>query len=272
MIELKNVSYSYNKEEYIEVISDINLKINSGENVAIIGSNGSGKSTLAKIINGILVPDKGSVVVDGFTTNNEVDIWEIRKRVGVVFQNPDNQIVATIVEEDVAFGLENIGVKTEKMSDIILKSLSSVNMQDYIKKPPHMLSGGQKQRVAIAGILAMKPNYFIFDESTSMLDPKGVADVLNSITMLKKEGYGIVYITHFLTELIYFDRVIVLDKGRIVYDNSVEHFFKKSDIAAKLGFKLPPVIQLSKEISKVVSSFPICYTVDKFMEAICQYN
>ncbi len=270
MIEIKNISFSY--EEGLNVLKNVSLNIQENEFVAVIGANGSGKSTLAKMLNALLVPNKGTVIVDNMDTSKEQNVWNVRESVGMVFQNPDNQIVATIVEEDVAFGLENLGVEPKDIRVRIDKALHDVDMFDKIKKAPHMLSGGQKQRVAIAGVLAMKPKYFVFDEATSMLDPQGRKEVLDSIAKLKAQGYAVIYITHFMQELIHFDRVVVLDKGEIIFDNDVKSLFTDSDVLDKLGFTLPPVIELSKKISESIDGFPICSTVDDFMEAICQYN
>ncbi len=270
MIKIENATFSYDKEE--TVLKNINLEIKENEFVAIIGSNGSGKSTLAKMLNALIVPDEGKVIVDNFDTSDEQNVWKIRENVGMVFQNPDNQIVATIVEEDVAFGLENLGIEPSKIRTRVDKALTDVNMFHKIKKAPHMLSGGQKQRVAIAGVLAMKPKYFVFDESTSMLDPQGRKEVLDSIDTLKKNGYGVIYITHFMHELLHFDRVIVLDKGELIFDDTVKELFLNSEVLDTLGFPLPKVIELSKNIAKKIPEFPVCYDIDEFMEAICRYN
>ncbi len=224
------------------------------------------------MLNALLTPNEGTVLVDSLDTSKEENVWNVRETVGMVFQNPDNQIVATIVEEDVAFGLENLGVEPKEIRKRVDKSLRDVDMFDKIRKAPHMLSGGQKQRVAIAGVLAMKPKYFVFDEATSMLDPLGRKEVLCSINNLRNGDYGVIYITHFMQELLYFDRVIVLDKGAVIFDGSVKSLFTESAVLDTLGFDLPKVIELSREIKKSVTDFPICYDIQEFMEAICQYN
>ncbi len=270
MINIKNVTFAY--EEGNNVLNNVSLNINDNEFVAVIGANGSGKSTLAKMLNALLVPNEGKVLVDEYDTSKEENVWNVREKVGMVFQNPDNQIVATIVEEDVAFGLENLGVEPREIRSRIDKALHDVDMFDKIRKAPHMLSGGQKQRVAIAGVLAMKPKYFVFDEATSMLDPLGRKEVLDSIRKLKHQGYAVVYITHFMQELIHFDRVIVLDKGEVIFDDKTIKLFADSQVLNKLGFKLPTVIELSKTLSESIHDFPICYDVESFMEAVCRYN
>ena len=205
IIKLEDVGFVY--DESITALKNLNLSINKGEYIVVLGHNGSGKSTFAKLLNGLLLPTSGKVFVDGFDTTNKDEIWEVRKRAGMVFQNPDNQIVATTVEEDVAFGLENIGVPTQEMQGRIDNALQEVSMIEYKQKEPHMLSGGQKQRVAIAGILAMYPDIIILDEATAMLDPKGRKDVLAMIDKLNHQmGKTIIHITHYMEQALFADR------------------------------------------------------------------
>ena len=187
MIEIKNLNFKYNETDEKLILKDLNLNIESGDFVAILGHNGSGKSTLAKLLNGLLQPTSGDVIVDGLNTKNEETIWQLRSNTGMVFQNPDNQIVATIVEEDVAFGPENLGIETKEIRKRVDQALKSVGMSEYARRAPHMLSGGQKQRIAIAGILAISPKYIILDEPTAMLDPVGRKEVMSTIEYLNKE-------------------------------------------------------------------------------------
>lgn len=251
MIEIKNLSFKYNEEDKDFVIKDLNLEINRGEFVAILGHNGSGKSTLAKLINGLLVPTKGDVYVDLMNTKEEKDIWNIRSRAGMVFQNPDNQIVATMVEEDVAFGPENLGVPTKEIHERVDFALKAVGMEDYRKNAPHMLSGGQKQRVAIAGILAMTPEYIILDEPTAMLDPNGRKEVMGTVNMLNKDHKKtVILITHYMDEAAMADRILVMEKGRTVLEGNPRDVFSKVEEIKKIGLDVPQVTELAYELNK----------------------
>lgn len=238
------------KEEKI-AIDNLDLNIEEGSFVAILGHNGSGKSTLAKHLNGILVPSEGDVIVLEYNTKNDEDLLDIRKSVGMVFQNPDNQIIGNIVEEDVAFGPENIGVETKEIWDRVDKSLESVGMSAYRLKSPNRLSGGQKQRVAIAGIMAMKPRCIVLDEPTAMLDPNGRIEVIRTIKELNKlEGITIILITHYMEEVIDADRVIVMDKGKIVMDDIPKEIFSRVEELKELRLDIPVVTELAHLLRK----------------------
>lgn len=251
MIEIENLSFKYNAEDEDYIIEKLNLKIKKGEFVAVLGHNGSGKSTLAKLMNGLLVPTEGDVLVDGMNTKSEETIWDIRSRAGMVFQNPDNQIVATVVEEDVAFGPENLGVPTEEILERVNFSLEAVGMEEFRKNAPHLLSGGQKQRIAIAGILAMSPDYIILDEPTAMLDPVGRNEVMETIKMLNKErGKTIILITHYMDEAAEADRLIIMEKGKIISEGTPRKVFSDVEKVKKIGLDVPQVTELAWELKK----------------------
>lgn len=243
LIEFNNVSFAYKTEEengditVLQVVKDFNLKIEQGSFVAILGHNGSGKSTVAKLTNGIVFADSGSVVVDGITAQDDDTIFDIRRNVGMVFQNPDNQIVSSIVEEDVAFGVENLGVPSDECRRRVDEALKTVDMYEHRLKAPSKLSGGQKQRVAVAGIIAMKPKCIILDEPTAMLDPNGRKEVIDTILKLnKEEGITIVLITHYMDEAVKADRVVVMDDGKIMLDGTPQEVF--CDVDRIKGYKL----------------------------------
>ena len=240
-IELKNVSFEYNGSQGVKsVIKDLNLSVKKGSFTVILGHNGSGKSTLAKLLNGLYKPDSGDVIVDGLNTKNPETEIDIKRRVGLVFQNPDNQLLASVVEDDVAFGPENLGCSPEESRQRVTDALKSVDMIEYIKHAPHLLSGGQKQRVAIAGIIAMKPQCIVLDEPTSMLDPKGRQEIISTVEHLNKdEGITIVLITHFMEEAANADRVIVLDDGKIVADDIPKNVFKNANMLKNIGLDVP---------------------------------
>ncbi len=253
MISIKNLSfkYDYEDENAIQILKDINLEIKEGEFVALLGHNGSGKSTLAKLINGLLLPGQGDVLVDGMNTKNEEEIWDIRRTAGMVFQNPDNQLVATIVEDEVAFGPENMGVEASEIRRRVDRALEDVGMADYKKNAPHLLSGGQKQRVAIAGILAMSPKYIILDEPTAMLDPSGRREVMDTLVKLnKEEGKTIILITHYMEEAAVSDRVVVMEDGNIVLRGTPREVFSQVDKIKGLGLDVPQVTELAYELKK----------------------
>lgn len=253
MISIKNLSfkYDYEDENAIQILKDINLEINEGEFVALLGHNGSGKSTLAKLINGLLLPGQGDVLVDGMNTKNEEEIWDIRRTAGMVFQNPDNQLVATIVEDEVAFGPENMGVEPSEIRRRVDRALEDVGMADYKKNAPHLLSGGQKQRVAIAGILAMSPKYIILDEPTAMLDPSGRREVMDTLIKLnKEEGKTIILITHYMEEAAISDRVVVMEDGSMVLSGTPREVFSQVDKIKGLGLDVPQVTELAYELKK----------------------
>lgn len=253
MISIKNLSfkYDYEDENAIQILKDINLEIKEGEFVALLGHNGSGKSTLAKLINGLLLPGQGDVLVDGMNTKNEEEIWDIRRTAGMVFQNPDNQLVATIVEDEVAFGPENMGVEPSEIRRRVDTALEDVGMADYKKNAPHLLSGGQKQRVAIAGILAMSPKYIILDEPTAMLDPSGRREVMDTLIKLnKEEGKTIILITHYMEEAAISDRVVVMEDGKMVLSGTPKEVFSQVDKIKGLGLDVPQVTELAYELKK----------------------
>ena len=258
LVKLENVSFSYEDEESennLFAVKNLSLEINEGEFVAILGHNGSGKSTTAKLINMILTPKEGKIFIDGkdITTDSikDSDIFEVRKKIGVVFQNPDNQIVATVVEEDVAFGPENLGVPSDEIRARVDEALEIVNMQEYARHAPHKLSGGQKQRVAIAGVIAMKPKCIIFDESTAMLDPIGRKEVMKTILRLnREEKITIVLITHYMNEAIQADRVIVMRNGRIYLEGTPNDVFTKPDMLNDAGLEVPQSIELINKLNK----------------------
>ena len=253
MISIKNLSfkYDYEDENAIQILKNINLEIKEGEFVALLGHNGSGKSTLAKLINGLLIPGEGDVLVDGMNTKNEEEIWDIRRNAGMVFQNPDNQLVATIVEDEVAFGPENLGIEPAEIRKRVDKALEDVGMTDYKKNAPHLLSGGQKQRVAIAGILAMSPKYIILDEPTAMLDPSGRREVIDTLVKLnKEENKTIILITHYMEEAAISDRVVVMEDGNIVISGKPREVFSQVEEIKKLGLDVPQVTELAYELKK----------------------
>ena len=257
LIKLENVSFSYEDEEAennMFAVNNLSLEINEGEFVAILGHNGSGKSTTAKLINMILTPKEGKIYIDGkdITVENikDSDVFEVRKKVGMVFQNPDNQIVATVVEEDVAFGPENLGVESNEIRRRVDEALEIVNMKEYARHAPHKLSGGQKQRVAIAGVIAMKPKCIIFDESTAMLDPIGRKEVMNTILRLnKEENITIVLITHYMNEAIQADRVVVMRNGSIYLEGTPNEVFTKPDMLNDAGLEVPQSIELIHKLN-----------------------
>ena len=259
-IKVRNLSYSYKDDDGnpIPVIKDISLDIEKGEYVAVLGHNGSGKSTFAKLLN-LVIDDyeffEGTIEVDGTDiTSEEIsedDIYDLRKKIGMVFQNPDNQLVATIVEEDVAFGPENLGLPRDEIRKRVDEALATVGMTKYAHHEPHRLSGGQKQRIAIAGIIAMKPDCMIFDESTAMLDPMGRRDVVNTIEKLNREdGKTVITITHYMDEAVRADRVIVINDGRIILDGPPSKIFAQSEILRSAGLDLPQCADLMLRLRK----------------------
>lgn len=248
MIELKNVYYKYESGER-EALSDISLSINRGEMLAIVGHNGSGKSTLAKLLNGLLLPVAGRVLVDGMDTKDESKLLRIRQHVGMVFQNPDNQLVTTVVEEDVAFGPESLGVPPEEIRRRVDTSLEAVNMLPFATHAPHMLSGGQKQRIAIAGMLAMLPDVLVLDEATAMLDPEGSAEVLSIVRQLNRErGMTVVMITQLMEEAALCDRVAVLSQGALLALDTPRAIFRDSEGLRAAGLDVPVMVRLRDDL------------------------
>lgn len=255
-IKYENVFFSYfvededGKKTEFKIFENFNLSIEKGSFVAVLGHNGSGKSTIAKLANGIIVPQNGRVVVDGMETANDDDLFNIRQKVGMVFQNPDNQIVSSIVEEDVAFGVENLGLSSEECRKRVDESLKRVGMYENRLKAPNKLSGGQKQRVAIAGIMAMKPECIVFDEPTAMLDPSGRKEVMDSAKQLNREdGITIVFITHYMDEAVQADRVIVVDDGKIKKDGTPQEVFSDVDGLKELGLDVPQSTELLHKLN-----------------------
>ena len=273
IIEVNNISFEYiTEEDSFKAIDDLSLNIKEGEFLAIIGHNGSGKSTLSKNLNAILMPTKGNILIDGMDTREEEKLWDIRQTAGMVFQNPDNQIVATVVEEDVAFGPENLGIKPEEIRRRVDESLKSVGIYELRDRQPHLLSGGQKQRVAIAGIIAMKPKCVIFDEATAMLDPSGRKEVMNTIKRLnKEENISVIHITHFMEEAVDADRVIVMEKGKKVLEGTPKQVFSKIDMLKKIGLDVPYMTELSKELNKEGLKIESdILTVDEMVMQLCR--
>ncbi|OEH93218.1 energy-coupling factor ABC transporter ATP-binding protein [Bacillus solimangrovi] len=250
LLSVNNLYYKYpNAEKW--ALEDVNLSLKRGEWTAVVGHNGSGKSTLAKLLNGLLIPEQGNVVLDDDIEVNEDTVWEVRKRVGMVFQNPDNQFVGATVRDDVAFGLENIGIPREEMVKRIEHALQDVKMTDFLNQEPHHLSGGQKQRVAIAGIIALQPSLMILDESTSMLDPSGRKEVVETVRDLqRKTEMTVISITHELEEIIEADRVIVMNQGKVYKEGTPHELFEQADELTEIGLDLPFTIQLSRELEK----------------------
>lgn len=275
MIEVNHLSHLYVDENGHDVraLDDVSLTIRRGEFVAIIGTNGSGKSTLAKHFNVLLQPTEGTVTVCGFNTLDDEHIWNIRQHVGMVFQNPDNQIVAAVVEEDVAFGPENLGVPSAEIRKRVDDALAAVNMTEYAEHGPHLLSGGQKQRIAIAGVLAMKPDCIVLDEPTAMLDPKGRLEVLETIHRLnKEEGITIVIITHFMEEAVTADRVVVMKNGVKLQEGTPREIFTQVDTLKDLGLDVPVAAEVaSKLIQKGVDIPKDIITNDELGDALTTY-
>lgn len=251
IINIDNLIFQYAHEdggELVNAIDGVTLEIERGSFTAIIGRNGSGKSTLAKNINALLLPTAGAVYVNGFDTREEAHLWDIRQTAGMVFQNPDNQIVSTIVEDDVAFGPENLGIDPIKIRERVDDSLKAVNMGEFRKKAPHMLSGGQKQRIAIAGVVAMKPECIIFDEPTAMLDPKGRTEVMDIISDLHKEGITVVLITHFMEEAANAERIVIMNQGKAVLDGTPKEVFAKRDELRAMSLDVPFAVELAHRL------------------------
>lgn len=276
IIKIENLTYEYKRDEdqeVIKAINDVSFSIERGSFTAIIGRNGSGKSTLAKNINALLLPSSGVVVVDGLNTRDEASLWSIRQTAGMVFQNPDNQLVSSIVEDDVAFGPENLAVDPLEIRERVNDALKSVGMYEERKKAPHLLSGGQKQRVAIAGVVAMKPKCIILDEPTAMLDPKGRAEVMEIIQKLHQEGITILLITHFMDEAACADRVIIMDKGKVVMDGTPRYVFGRTEEIRNLSLDVPLAVELAERLRKDGIAVPMeIITSEEMVDFICQYK
>ena len=271
LIEIQNVSYAY-EDAAAKALNNVSLTINDGEFVAVVGHNGSGKSTLAKHLNALLLPTEGKVLVDGMDTSDEADTLSIRQRVGMVFQNPDNQLVTTIVEEDVAFGPENIGVPGNEIRARVDRALAAVGMEKYAHSAPNMLSGGQKQRIAIAGMLAMQPKVLVLDEATAMLDPKGRRDIIDLVTKLHKEnGITVVMITQYMEEVIGADRVAVMSGGELILEGTPKEVFSQDELLHKHRLDVPVMQQLANRLNAHGANLPkSILSVEEMAQAICQ--
>lgn len=270
-IELTNVSYSYRVGEgqTVRALRNVTFSVERGEFVALAGMNGSGKSTLAKLLNGLFIPSAGDVVIDGINTRDEERTFDVRRKAGMVFQNPDNQMVATIIEDDVAFGPENVGIPREEIVERVDWALEAVGMTEFRTRSASKLSGGQKQRVAIAGVLAMKPDIIIFDESTSMLDPEGRAEIMDVAKKLNESGITVITITHNMDEAAQADRIIVLRKGRLVLDGTPKEVFASPEVEA-CGLALPPAAAMQRMLEERGFAFGSTVTdEDELVEGIC---
>lgn len=275
LFDIRHVSHTFETEEgkTFDALKDVTAQIEKGEFTAIIGTNGSGKSTLARHLNALLLPTEGELIVKGMRTSDAGRVWDIRQKVGMVFQNPDNQLVAAVVEEDVAFGPENLGVPPEEIRERVDLALEKVGMTSYRKQAPSMLSGGQKQRVAIAGVLAMKPDCIVLDEPTAMLDPKGRKEVMDTIHELnKKEGITIVLITHFMEEAVTADHILVIDKGVLKMEGTPREIFSQADKVTEIGLDVPVPADLARRLRKKgMAVFEKCMTDEELGEALCPF-
>lgn len=275
LFDIRHVSHTFETEEgkTFDALKDVTAQIKKGEFTAIIGTNGSGKSTLARHLNALLIPTEGELIVEGMRTSDAGRVWDIRQKVGMVFQNPDNQLVAAVVEEDVAFGPENLGVPPEEIRERVDLALEKVGMTSYRKQAPSMLSGGQKQRVAIAGVLAMKPDCIVLDEPTAMLDPKGRKEVMDTIHELnKKEGITIVLITHFMEEAVTADHILVIDRGVLKMEGTPKEIFSQADKVTEIGLDVPVPADLARRLRKKgMAVSEKCMTDEELGEALCPF-
>ena len=272
-IETNDLKYTYvnGEDDMTLALNGVSIKIEKGEFVAILGHNGSGKSTLAKLFNALYLPTDGDVWIDGINTKDEANLWNIRKNCGMVFQNPDNQIVATLVEEDVAFGPENLGIDPDEIRKRVDHALEVVGLTGFENKAPHMLSGGQKQRVAIAGILATLPDIIVFDEPTAMLDPKGRKEVLDTIKSLHASGKTILYITHYLEEVVAADRIIVMKDGLVIDSGKPDDVFSKRGMLQSAGLSVPNATKLQNMLEENGFKFSKTnITNEQIVEELCQ--
>ncbi|MGF7145400.1 energy-coupling factor transporter ATPase [Anaerotaenia torta] len=277
MIKVQDLAYEYirrdedgNVESISRAIDQVNLEVKKGDFIAVLGANGSGKSTLAKHINAILYPTEGAVWVNGRKTSEEENLWDIRQSAGMVFQNPDNQIIATVVEEDVGFGPENLGVPTDEIWQRVENSLKAVGMLEFRNQSPNKLSGGQKQRVAIAGIMAMKPECIILDEPTAMLDPNGRKEVIATVRELnEKENVTVILITHHMDEVIHANKVFVMEKGRVVMEGTPREIFSQVEEIKRYRLDVPQVTELAYELSRAGLEIPAgILTVDELIRSL----
>lgn len=272
-IDVKNLIYEYkNVDSVRRAVNNLNIQIQKGQFIVVLGHNGSGKSTFAKHLNAIFSPTSGTVIIDGLDTKDDNNIFEIRQKCGMVFQNPDNQIVATVVEDDVAFGPENMGVPSQEIRKRVDDALAVVRMSEFATKAPHLLSGGQKQKVAIAGIIAMKPDCIILDESTSMLDPRGRKEVMSTVKKLnKEENITLIHITHFMEEAVDADYIYVMEEGEIVLEGTPKEVFVNIEQLQNLGLDVPPMTLLSSELRKHdIQISQDILTVEEMIDKLCQ--
>lgn len=273
LIRADHCSYTYEGAQ-TPAVRDASLTVSAGEFVCVLGRNGSGKSTMAKLFNALYLPTEGTVTVLGMDTKDESHVWDIRQTVGMVFQNPDNQIVATVVEEDVAFGLENIGVPTEEIGPRVYEALAAVGMESFAQNAPHMLSGGQKQRIAVAGMLAMRPRVLILDEATAMLDPAGRRDVFATVQRLNREaGITVLWITHFMEEAAQADRLLVMHEGTIALEGPPRELFMQVDTIRGFGLDVPPMAGLAHDLRAAGMRLPgDIMTYDEMVEGLCRLS
>ncbi len=275
IIRIENLIFEYpaaeEGEKAVRALNGIDLRIEKGTFTAVLGRNGSGKSTLSKQMNALLIPDEGDVFVCGMNTQDENLVWQIRSKAGMVFQNPDNQLVSAIVEDDVAFGPENLGVPADEIRSLIDDAMRRTGIYEQRKKSPHMLSGGQKQRVAIAGVVAMRPECIIFDEPTAMLDPKGRREVMEIVKLLKADGITVIFITHFMEEAVEADRVIVMDGGKAVLDGTPAAIFADPDRLRELGLTVPAAIDIRERLQKKGFDIPQdIITIESLARFLCE--
>ena len=272
-IDVKNLIYEYkNVDSVRRAVNNLNIQIQKGQFIVVLGHNGSGKSTFAKHLNAIFIPTSGTVLINGLDSKDDDKVFEIRQKCGMVFQNPDNQIVATVVEDDVAFGPENMGVPSQEIRKRVDDALAVVRMSEFATKAPHLLSGGQKQKVAIAGIIAMKPDCIILDESTSMLDPRGRKEVMSTVKKLnKEENITLIHITHFMEEAVDADYIYVMEEGEIVLEGTPKEVFVNIEQLQNLGLDVPPMTLLSSELRKHdIQISQDILTVEEMIDSLCQ--
>lgn len=276
IVKIENLIFNYQRdgnEKPVIAINDVSLNIERGSFTAILGKNGSGKSTLAKNLNGLLIPTSGVIYVNGYDTADDAHVWDVRQSAGMVFQNPDNQLVSAIVEDDVAFGPENLGIESSEIRRRVDKALADVNMGAFKGKSPHLLSGGQKQRIAIAGVVAMKPECIIFDEPTAMLDPMGRKEIMSIISELHQEGITVILITHFMEEAVCADRVVVMHEGEVFLDGTPEEVFSQQEKIKSVNLDVPPAVELAVKLKEKGIDVPNnIIGMEEMVEFLCQYK
>ena len=274
IIRIENLIFEYARdegEEPVRAVNGVSMEIERGSFTAVIGRNGSGKSTLAKNLNGLFLPTGGKVYVKNWDTSDDAHVWDVRQTAGMVFQNPDNQLVSSIVEDDVAFGPENLGVDPAEIRRRVDNALDSVKMGPYRTKAPHQLSGGQKQRIAIAGVVAMRPECIIFDEPTAMLDPRGRQDIMNIIEELHRDGITVVLITHFMDEAVKADRIVIMNEGQVLLDGTPAQVFSKEQTLREIGLDVPLPVEMARRLRKRGIDVPEdIITEERLVEFICQ--